>query len=149
MCRPFKISILLLFSFLITSCGTPMPGEYRYANTYRYERPDKGMAIIYIYHRKSHVEAPCYVWENDKKVGVIKSGTYFMRSVRPGSYTYMATNDSYIKSPVTVDVEEGKETFLEVRQEVDFLMAHPYVDVVSRETARALLPGLKSIIYTP
>ncbi|HAJ27075.1 MAG TPA: hypothetical protein DCG53_07500 [Syntrophus sp. (in: bacteria)] len=148
----YRLLALFLFSpffILLISCGTPLPSKYSVGDLYQYERPHPEMAIIYIYHRKSHVHAPCYVWENDVKIGVIKQDTYFMRIVPPGTYRYLATNDSHIKSPVTVIVEQGKETFLEVRQESDFLAAHPYIDLVPPESARALLPGLKHIIYTP
>ena len=134
---------------VVFGCGTPMPNTYNVGIAYSPEPVPSDKATIYIFHRASAVAAPCFVHENTAKIGVIKSGTYFVRHVLPGSYEYMATNDSHIKSPIQIRAEAGKEYFLEVTQQSDFLMAHPYLNVVGKEQAESILPTLKRISYTP
>ena len=143
------IYVLSLFVALLAGCGTPMPNVYSLGNIYSSEsiQPDK--ATIYIFHRTSQVQAPCFITENAVKIGVIKSGTYFTRHVFPGEYEYMSTNDSHVKSPIRIKVECGKEYFIEATQQSDFFMAHPYLNVVGKEQAESILPTLKRITYTP
>ena len=104
---------------------------------------------MYIFYRQAHVQAPCFVQENGTKVGVIKAGTYFVRHVSPGEYEYLATNDSSFKSPIRIKTESGKEYYIEVIQETDFLSAHAYMNVAGKEQAEAILPTLNKITYTP
>jgi hypothetical protein len=144
-----KIASLLLTvaSLIMVGCGTPMPNAYSVGSQYVPQEIPQESALVYIFSRNAHIAAPCYVSENGVKVGVIKAGTYFTRSVKPGKYEYVATNDSHIKSPVTIITEAGKEYFIEVRQESDFLAAHAYADVVQKESANTILPFLYLIKY--
>ncbi|MCL2122906.1 MAG: DUF2846 domain-containing protein [Desulfovibrionaceae bacterium] len=131
-------------------CGTPMPGTYNVSGVYANETTQQGKATIYIFYRQNPlIPAPCFVSENGTKIGVIKSGTYFTRHVLPGEYEYIATNDSHLKSPIRIKTEAEKEYFIEATQVPDFLMAHPYLNVVGKEQAEAILPTLKRIAYTP
>ena len=148
--RRFVIAVAVVaVCVAMSGCGTPMPGKYSIGEEYSPTPLQSGKATIYVFHRMSAIAAPCFVHENGVKVGVIKSGTYFARHVAPGEYEYLVINDSHIKAPIRIKAEDKKEYFIEVTQQPDFLMAHPYMNIVGREQAEAILPTLKRIAYLP
>lgn len=142
----YCLLVLTIIMVLGAGCGTPMPNSYSIHNTPPNSFPED-VSKIYVFYPENAVAAPCYFKEDGKRVGVIKSGTYFIYIPQKGKHVYSLENDSHIEPKIVIKTELGQTYYLQAGQETDFLIAHPQLEIVSKEVADSKLPFLKYILW--
>lgn len=100
----------LLFAILLfTGCaGMAPPSSYTTHKTAPRVEPDTEHGVV-CFLRESRIigsGVTYYIQEDGKKVGVLRSGSYFFHKTSPGMHTYMA--EDLTATYVSINVEAGK-----------------------------------------
>ena len=86
--------------------------------------------------------------EDTRKVGLLKSGSYFMLKAKPGKHTYWAETET--KEFVTIDVQPQKFHYIIGGVDMGFWAGRPKLDEVTPPIARQLIPELEyTILCSP
>jgi hypothetical protein len=82
-----------------------------------------------------------FVFEDNTKIGLLKSGSYFMHRSMPGKHTYLAETEA--RAAVTLDVKAGETYYVEGGIGMGFWAGRPQLTEVTKPVADKELSGLK------
>ena len=89
-----------------------------------------------------------FIFEDDTKIGLLKSGSYFIHKATPGKHTYLAETES--RAAVTLDIQPGQTYYIEGSIGMGFWAGRPQLTEITKPVADKLLPDLKYIrLATP
>lgn len=84
-----------------------------------------------------------FIHEDDQKIGLLKSGSYFIHRTSPGKRTFWAETEA--KAAVTLDIEAGKTYYIEGSVGLGMWAGRPELTEITKPMADKLLPDLKYI----
>ena len=146
--------LLLLLTATIGICCSgcvimPSGAEYSYdiqPNIF----PDDSSGVVYFMRENEFTGGGrgWFISEGNKKIGVVRGGTYFIHKTTPGKHSYIV--DTHATSVVTIDVEAGKKYYL-----LSWVTVPVFVGTIRwhqkeipASVANELLPKLKYIYTT-
>lgn len=89
-----------------------------------------------------------FIYEDDQKVGLLKSGSYFIHKSLPGKHTFWAETEA--RAAITLDIEAGKTYYIEGSIGLGFWAGRPELREITKPLADKLLPDLKYLrLATP
>lgn len=132
----------VVFALLLCAVGcgkTPRAGQYIAVK----ERPeisvptDKG--IVYFIRKDAFIGGGVsyLILEDNKEIGALKSGTYFVVEADEGKHTFSAETES--EAFVTVDVRNGQASYIVGGITLGAFIGRPNLVEVTKETAHRLL----------
>jgi len=118
---------------------------------YVYEQPaqtltvDDSAGLVYFYRESAFTGGGIsyFIFEDDTKIGLLKSGTYFVHKAVPGKHTYLAETEA--RAAVTLDIHAGQTYYIEGGVGMGVWAGRPQLTEVTKPVADKLLPGLKYI----
>lgn len=135
--------LVLLFVFaVIAACG-PMPktSEYIKKDFSPDVYADESHALIYFMRETPIVNlgAGDYILEDGKRIGVMLGGTFFVRKLTPGKYSFWA--DSITPTILTMNVKAGEVYY------VEGVPRNPSLELreITKTVADKLMVGMKYI----
>ncbi|MDR1659899.1 MAG: DUF2846 domain-containing protein [Desulfovibrio sp.] len=143
-----KIIHVLLAVVVIGVMGCakmPLRADYVYETTPQIVTADATSAAVYFLRESAFVGGGIsyFIFEDATKIGLLKSGTYFVYKAMPGKHTYWAETEG--KSSVTLDVQAGQTYYIEGGIGIGFWAGRPQLSEVTRPVAERILPELKYV----
>ena len=141
-----KLIFLLLSAtaFLITTgCATmPMRGDYIESAPPQIVTDQEHAVICFLREGAFGGSAiTYYIWEDEQKIGLLKSGSYFIHQTKPGKHTYWAETEA--RTAVTLEVKAAQTYYVEGGINLGFWAGRPQLIEITKPVADKLLPGLK------
>jgi hypothetical protein len=105
--------------------------------------PNKGLILIY---RKTSMFAESIgisIKANGKRLGALDSGTYFVYEADPGPVTVAAEGWFLGDRTCTIDVEPGKQYYIQGTLALGFPLAVPSLAIVNDIEGKEAIKGLK------
>jgi hypothetical protein len=124
-----KKLLSLLLVFMITSIGVYAQDSTATVHFYR-SRSMKGAAITY------------KVFHDSTLVGQMKPGTVYVCSVKPGVNKFTAKTES--KESIFINVEAGKEYFVNCTLAIGMLVGRPKFVLVKKEEGEVTIAKIKA-----
>ncbi|AMD89480.1 DUF2846 domain-containing protein [Desulfovibrio fairfieldensis] len=112
--------------------------------------PDQESAVVYFLRESAFTGGGItyFIFEDDTKIGLLKSGSYFIHKATPGKHTYLAETES--RAAVTLDIQPGQTYYIEGSIGMGFWAGRPQLTEITKPVADKLLPDLKYIrLATP
>ena len=112
--------------------------------------PDQESAVVYFLRESAFTGGGItyLIFEDDTKIGLLKSGSYFIHKATPGKHTYLAETES--RAAVTLDIQPGQTYYIEGSVGMGFWAGRPQLTEITKPVADKLLPDLKYIrLATP
>ncbi|MDO5538274.1 MAG: DUF2846 domain-containing protein [Desulfovibrionaceae bacterium] len=136
------LCVLLLTVFLAGCAAMPLRGDYVKEQTAPVIVPDAQSAVIYFVRESAFTGGGIsyFVCEDTVRIGLLKSGTYFIYKTTPGKHTYHAETEA--RAAVTLDVEAGKTYYVEGGISIGMWAGQPRLAEVTEPVARQLIPDL-------
>lgn len=143
-----KLVILLVVVLLLAVVGCakmPLKADYVYEANPQIAVADETSAAVYFLRESAFTGGGIsyFIFEDDKKIGLLKSGTYFTYKSSPGKHTYWAETES--KAFVTLEVKAGETYYIEGGVGMGMWAGRPQLTEVTQPVAEKLLPGLKYV----
>lgn len=146
-----KLMTLSLLIAILAGCAKmPVRGDYVKEAQAPTIVPDEHSGVVYFVRESAFTGGGIsyFIFEDTTKIGLLKSGTYFIHKTTPGKHTYLAETES--RSAVTLDVEAGKTYYVEGSVGLGFLAGRPQLTEITEAVARQLLPELDYVrLATP
>lgn len=148
-----KISLLclLIAAVLLAGCAKmPLREDYVKEASAPVVTADENSGVVYFVRDSAFGGAGIsyFIFEDTKKIGLLKSGTYFIHKTTPGKHTYLAETEA--RAAVTLDVEAGKTYYIEGNVGMGFWAGRPQLTEITEPVARQYLPELEYIrLATP
>lgn len=127
----------------------PVRGDYM-QDTPPQVVPDQESAVVYFLRESAFTGGGItyFIFEDDTKIGLLKSGSYFIHKATPGKHTYLAETES--RAAVTLDIQPGQTYYIEGSVGMGFWAGRPQLTEITKPVADKLLPDLKYIrLATP
>ena len=105
----------------------PTPDHYDFSvqeeRVYPETRQDKG--LVYLYRTKKYKGSAVllYIWDNDKIIGGLKSGSYFYYWTDPGEHVFWSETES--KGSLLIDIKAGHTYYILAEIEMGFSIGVP------------------------
>lgn len=148
--RVFPVFLMFICLAYIAACA-PMPQRGDYVqDTAPLIEPDPNAAIVYFLREGAFMGGGLsyFIYEDDKKIGLLKSGSYFIHKTVPGKHTFWAETEA--RAAVTLDVQAGQTYYIEGSVGMGMWAGRPELREITRPLADRLLPDLKYIrLATP
>ena len=112
--------------------------------------PDQESAVVYFLRESAFTGGGItyFIFEDATKIGLLKSGSYFIHKATPGKHTYLAETES--RAAVTLDIQPGQTYYIEGGVGMGFWAGRPQLTEITKPVADKLLPDLKYIrLATP
>ena len=149
--RRFSLLALVCVLAMMTGCaGMPLRGDYVKEATAPVIVPDENYGVVYFVRDSAFVGGGIsyFIFEDTTKIGLLKSGTYFIHKTTPGKHTYLAETEA--RSAITLDIEAGKTYYIEGSVGMGFLAGRPQLIEITEPVARRYLPDLEYVrLATP
>lgn len=147
--------VLVAMCAVMTGCAIMPPGaQYTYEKNPPIVTADDSSGVIYFIRDNAFVGggAGYYIVEDDKKIGVLASGSYFIHKTTPGKHAYWAEGDN-ARSSIILDIQPESTYYISTWVSTDVVLvfvtdARFHLKEVPRPVAEKLLPGLKYIHLT-
>lgn len=141
-----KLFALLMVWGMVVLCGcakTPSRSEYTEMNVAPHIEADADSGIVYFLRESAFFGGGIsyYIWEDTQKVGLLRSGSYFVHKATIGQHTYWAETES--KAFVTLKVDAGKTYYVVGGVGMGMWAGRPTLEIVTEPVASGLLPDLK------
>jgi hypothetical protein len=130
----------MAFLFVVAGCvRTPLRADYVYEDDPQLPVADDSSAVVYFLREWAFIGGGVryFVFEDNRKIGLLKPGTYFVHKTTPGKHTYWG--DHFTKAFVTLDLQAGQTYY--ISGGVD--MGGIYLAEITSFVAEKLLPDLK------
>ena len=123
----------------------PQRADYVYEQPSQAITADAATGLIYFFRESAFTGGGIsyFIFEDDKKIGLLKSGTYFVHKSAPGKHSYLAETEA--RAAVTLDIQPGQIYYVEGGVGMGMWAGRPQLTEVTRPVAEKLLPGLKYI----
>ncbi|MDR2819772.1 MAG: DUF2846 domain-containing protein [Desulfovibrio sp.] len=139
------VHALLVVSLLLAVVGCTrgqmaQHGDYVYEANPKILKPDESSAVVY-FMRDSPVigGANYFILEDNERIGLLKSGTYFIHRTAPGKHIYwIDLGDEHVA--VKLDIQAGQTYYVEHVYSYTFALSE-----ISKVIADKMLPKLKYI----
>ena len=149
--KKLSLLCLLIAAVLLAGCAKmPLREDYVKEATAPVVTPDETSGVVYFVRDSAFGGAGIsyFIFEDTTKIGLLKSGTYFIHKTTPGKHTYYAETEA--RSSVTLDVEAGKTYYVEGSVGLGFLAGRPQLMEITEPVAKQYLPELEYIrLATP
>ena len=148
-----KKTLILLTSFiifLVAGCAKmPLRSDYVKDTPPNIEQNDENGIVYFLRESAFGGSAISYfIFEDDTKIGLLKSGSYFIHQAKPGKHTYWAETES--RASVTIDVVAGQTYYIEGGVGMGIWAGRPELTEITEKVARKFLPDLTYIrLATP
>ncbi|MBQ3059576.1 MAG: DUF2846 domain-containing protein [Desulfovibrio sp.] len=145
----FTAGLLLLFMLAVGCAKMPLRGDY-IKDTPPQITADADSAVIYFVREGAFGGGGIsyFIFEDTQKIGLLKSGTYFMHRATPGKHTYLAKTES--RAAVTLDVKAGETYYIEGTVGMGFWAGRPELREITKAVAEQYLPELEYVrLATP
>lgn len=148
-----KISLfcILIAAVLLAGCAKmPLREDYVKETSAPTVTADETSGVVYFVRDSAFMGGGVsyFIFEDTTKIGLLKSGTYFIHKTTPGKHTYYAETES--RASVTLDIEAGKTYYVEGSVGLGFLAGRPQLTEITETVARQYLPDLEYIrLATP
>ena len=142
------ILALLIVAACVALAGCakmPLREDYVYEQPAQALTADDSAGLIYFYRESAFTGGGIsyFIFEDDTKIGLLKSGTYFVHKPTPGKHTYLAETEA--RAAVTLDIQAGQTYYIEGGVGMGVWAGRPQLTEVTKPVADKLLPGLKYI----
>jgi hypothetical protein len=145
--RKLIMALLAMMVTLTTGCAKmPLKADYVYEKAPQAVTADATSAAVYFLRESAFFGGGIsyFIFEDAQKIGMLKSGTYFIHKAMPGQHTYWAETEG--KSAVTLDIQAGRTYYVEGGVGLGFLAGRPQLSEVTKAVAeRTLSSGLKYV----
>jgi hypothetical protein len=143
-----KLAALLAAVLVLAVAGCakmPLRADYVYETNPQIASADATSAAVYFLRESAFVGGGVsyFIFEDATKIGLLKSGTYFVHKAAPGKHTYWAETEG--KSSVTLDAQAGQTYYIEGGIGIGFWAGRPQLSEVTRPVAERILPDLKYV----
>jgi hypothetical protein len=142
-------SLLLAVSVAIifTGCASvPSADHFKKIEGVPDAKPEPGQSVVYFYREKKFVGSAItyYIYDSDKKIGGLKTGTYFYYVASLGEHTFCAETETKVCKTLQLQVN----TVYYIRGDVDlgFWVGRPNLTIVSNLEGKATIPNLQHAI---
>lgn len=143
--------IITIFAMvIITGCARmPLQGEYVKDTPPQIVQNSENGTVYFLRESAFGGGAISYfIFEDDTKIGVLKSGSYFIHQAKPGKHTYWAETEA--RASVTIDVAAGQTYYVEGSIGLGMWAGRPQLTEITRKVAEKFLPDLAYIrLATP
>lgn len=134
-------------SVLLPGC-TIMPHGANYAYEERpVLTPDDSSGIVYFLRESAFVGggASYFIYEDDQKIGLLASGTYFVHQAKLGKHIYIAGDD--LRSAVSLEIQPGQTYYMVSWVSTPGILGAPPLNLkeIPPSVAERALPQLKYI----
>jgi hypothetical protein len=143
-----RIAGLLVLLSLVGCAGMPGRYDYKVLEQVPVVEPDKMHGVVCFLREDAFTGGGIsyFVMEGDQKIGLLRSGSYFMIKADSGQHTYWAETEA--KDYVTVDVEAGQCNYVIGGVALGMWAGRPSLEEVTQSAAQRLLPELDYTILT-
>ena len=149
--RIFLAFSLIVTVLLVAGCAKmPLRGDYVKEPVAPVIVPDANHGVVYFVRDSAFGGAGIsyFIFEDTKKIGLLKSGTYFIHKTTPGKHTYLAETEA--RAAVTLDVEAGKTYYIEGNVGMGFWAGRPQLTEITEPVAKQYLSDLDYVrLATP
>ena len=123
----------------------PLREDYVYEQPAQTAVADAETGLIYFFRESAFTGGGIsyFIIEDDTKIGLLKSGTYFVHKATQGKHTYWAETEA--RSAVTLDIQAGQTYYIEGGVNIGMWAGRPQLTEVTRPVADKFLPELKYI----
>lgn len=141
----FCLLNLVIFIALCAGCGK-LPQRHDYV---REQAPnmtaDESHALIYFVRPSAFGGGAIsyFVHEDNRPIGILKSGTYFMHKSVPGKHTYWAETEA--RTSIMMDVKAGETYYVEGGVGMGFWAGRPELREVTKVIVDGYMPELEYI----
>lgn len=144
------LPLLSIAFLLIVGCAKmPLQGDYVKDTPPKIEQGNE-YGIVYFLRESSFGGGGIsyFIFEDATKIGVLKSGSYFIHQAAPGKHTYWAETES--RAAVTIQVEAGQTYYIEGGVGMGIWAGRPELTEITGKVAEKFLPDLTYIrLATP
>lgn len=129
----FKKLSFIMIAFIF-GCAIPVSVPLiQHRNHFNIDSVPLNEGVIYFYREKAFVGGGrgIFIKLNEKRVGALNSGTYFVQTVAPGMYIVEAENALGENEKRTITVNAGDRYFIRGEIETGFWDALPRIEIIS------------------
>ena len=143
----WKIMLMLFAAACLTLPGcAKMPDRSEYVVMEKAPKVTAGKKQTLVYFlRESALGGAAvtyFIYEDEQKIGVLRSGSYFIHPAKIGKHTYWAETESKAKTVLTLEVRKGQPLYV-LGGVTGLVEGRPSLAEITAPVARKLLPGLK------
>ena len=115
--------------------------EYKEIDTMPEVRADEG--LVYFFREKKFAGSAVsyYIYEDNRRIGALKNGTFFYVRAEPGTHTYTAKTEA--TETVTLEVEAGETYYIKGEVDMGFFAGRPDLTIVAAQEGQSEIPNLK------
>ena len=140
-------SLLILVTCLVLAGCAAMPkrGEFTKGGAAPSMAADDSYGLVTFLRESAFIGGGIsyYIHEDGRKIGALRSGTWFMHRAVPGQHTYSAETEA--KDFVTINVEAGKNYYVIGSISMGMMAGRPQLKEASEAYAKGLIPNLEYI----
>jgi hypothetical protein len=136
--------VVVFIAQLVAACSIPFILSLKEHDRPPTAPPDPGKALVVIYREKEYRGSlrGMYVTANDKRIGGVSNGTYFIHELAPGTHVF-AVEDRLGKHPSrALTLEAGKRYYLRTELKMGVWDAQPYLTIVHDAEGQAAIKDL-------
>jgi hypothetical protein len=145
------IHVLLAVVFVgVAGCAKmPLRADYVYETNPQVPIADDSSAVIYFFRESAFINSGLiyFIYEDTNRIGLLKSGTYFVHKTTPGKHTYWV--DVGAKVYTTLDIKAKQTYYIDGGVDDNYAIiintSKPHFMEVTRPIAEKLLPDLQYI----
>ena len=130
-------------AIIMAGCAS-MPGfdHFKAHESASEPTPDPGQSVVYFYREKKfrYSGVSYYVYDDDKIIGGLKSGTYFFYVTSPGTRTFCAETEAKVCK--TLRLEADKTYYVIGDVEMGMWVGRPDLTIASDLEGEATIPHL-------
>lgn len=148
--RKFFLVLLVMSSVALVGCAKmPQRDEYTKLAVAPTMQADDEHGLVVFLRESAFVGGGVsyYIYEDTQKIGVLRSGTWFMHKAKPGQHTYWAETES--KDVTTVTVEPNKKYYVLGGVSMGAWAGRPTLKEVTEPVAAPLLKDLEYLQLRP
>ncbi|MDR2819773.1 MAG: DUF2846 domain-containing protein [Desulfovibrio sp.] len=141
----FLAAVLVL---AVAGCAKmPLRADYVYETNPQIPVADDSSAVIYFFRESAFVNGGLnyFINEDANRIGLLKSGTYFVHKTTPSKHTYWV--DVGDKVYTTLDIKAGQTYYIDGGIDNHYTLftntSKPHFMEVTRPIAEKILPGLR------
>ncbi|MDR2892973.1 MAG: DUF2846 domain-containing protein [Deltaproteobacteria bacterium] len=144
-----KLMLILAAACLIVAAGcapnAPSRADYVYGQPEHPIVADSETGLIYFMRESAfHGSGGGYfIFEDDQKIGVLHSGTYFIHKTTPGKHVYWAETETRVS--MVLNIQPEQTYYVEVGLGAGIWLLRPEFHEITAPLANKLLPDLKYI----
>jgi len=138
-----KIVWAVLLFALVGCAGKPVKHGYEIVNPAPVITPDDKTGVVCFLRESRFIMGGIYydVMEGNERIGLLRSGSYFMIKSEPGLHTFWTNTET--KSSISVNVEANKYKYVVGALRFNGLSGRPQFEEVTETTGQRAISRLK------